>query len=167
MKLLGLKGFTSWGRIDSFFTEGCFPTKFNWTGRDVSFVHQAYAEQYGDEEYIAICYSDGGTVGHRIFLADRKCLGLIAVGSLFPKGLESYLPINSHKHVLLIANEGDRTGMGRHTQRAHDFYYLHKLPVELVKTQSMSWHKHDFAPSIPVMQAWTRRKFGYELPIKH
>lgn len=165
MKLLGIKGFSPLGRIDHFFSEGCFPVKFNWTARSVDFVLAEYYRQYGNEKYLAICYSDGGTVGHRLFLADRNCVGLIASGSLFPSGLERYFPLAIYKPVLLIANKGDITGMLRHTRRAYQFYDAFGFPVALVETKSASWHKHDFATGIPFMQEWAWQSLHFNLPL--
>jgi len=165
MKLLGIKGFSPLGRIDQFFSEGCFPTKFNWTARSVDFVLAEYYRQYGNEKYLAVCYSDGGTVGHRIFLADRNCVGLIASGSLFPGRLESYFPTSSYKPILLIANQGDITGMGRHTRRAYEFYDAYGFPAAYVETRSMSWHKHEFANGLPFMCEWAKLALHYDLPV--
>jgi len=165
MNIIGLKGFSSLGVIDQHFRSGFFPRKFNWTRQDVDVVLGEYYQVYGAEPYVAICYSDGGTVGHRLFMADTLCKGLIAVGSTFPSGLQEFMPLRNFKPVLLVSNAGDLTGMGFRTSAAYKFYSLFGFPTIQITTRSVTWHKHDFAPALPHMKQWCRDYLEFDLPL--
>jgi hypothetical protein len=166
MNVLGLKGFSSLGRIDKFFTRGCFPSKFNWRARDVDFVLAEYYRQYGSEPYLAICYSDGGVIGHRLLLSDRNCLGLIASAASFPLDLDVYYSTSSPKPVLILNNAKDLTGMGKRSLEALDFYIEIRFPVVYRITTSATWHGHDFAPGLRDMEEWALENFNFQLPIR-
>ena len=138
MNILGLKGFSNLGKIDQYFTSGCFPDKWDWTLDDVLYVVNIYniyitrqnpgyrlspaIGRTSNDKYILICYSDGGLIGHILGLLDPRCKGIIAHSATFPqKHVERAWKTQEHrdfffhpsaqqkKPILIIQNGGELT----------------------------------------------------------
>jgi predicted esterase len=177
MNIVGLKGFSRFGVINQYFTEGYFPDKANWntSERDVDYVMDGYTDyiiprpRTQSINYIAICYSDGGCVGHQLPAYDPNCVGVIAHSATFPE--RQMRRLNSTKcPILLLHNSGDLTRYmpswhGR-APEAFEFYINAGNEVELHELPSKSWHGHDFDNAFGIMTSWALRNFDYKLPIK-
>lgn len=201
MQLLGLKGFSSFGRIKQYFTSGCFPQKWDWRPNDLRFVHDEYTKYLKtlsvkelvplsdglptvevNSDYILVCYSDGGLLGHIIAATDSRCKGLIAHSATFDEQRLTSMLLNvlyadlelkrysqSMKPILLIENNNDLTRWlpsryGR-TKQALDFYDDLSYPLEYHRLPGETWHGHDFT-GLSIMKSWCQRMFNYNLPVK-
>lgn len=124
-----------------------------------------YILSYGNEPYILICYSDGGTVGHPLAFRDPRCVGLIAHSASFQP---RHIQITTPKPVLLLCNTWDLTGMGLVTDYACYWYRTHEADIDAdyFKLPRQSWHGHDFHNAFGVMNEWSMRHFDFRLPLK-
>ena len=204
MHTVGLKGFSNLGRINQYFKQGFFPDNFDWKITDASElktridkylsydrsvsineykirkvpVPQIYNENLerylAEQEYILICYSDGGLPGHLLAQQDSRCAGIIAHSATFvTKAVEQAHNTKTgrrHFPVLLINNTRDLTRYmpswyGR-TQQAYDFYRDKAYPVEYHTIPRNTWHGHEFDNAFGIMTNWCQRHFSYELPVK-
>ena len=171
MNLLGLNGFGLWyGRIEKYFTSGCFPYRWNWARRHREWVMDYYTERHGDEPYCLVGFSDGGTLAHEVAQADERCMALIVHSGMWrsPK-IVQILP------TLLLVTIGDRTPTNSATRQARDAYREHYWeqfpsaqtwsPYELAELPKTTWHGHEFANGLEAMETWCRTKLDYELPV--
>ena len=162
MKILGLNGFTAKGKIDHYFTSGCFPYKRNWTPKDKDWALSQYNTLYQDEPFICICFSDGGTIGHTITHTEQRCKGLIAHSAT-----RYVSPPLRNIPILLLSTEWDITGMGLATQATRNYYHKHHLSnIDYYQLPRNKWHGHEFNNAFGVMSHWAKQWFNYELPLK-
>jgi len=177
MHLVGFKGFSRFGTIQPHFTSGFFPYRWNWTTKHarelpLTITQYIYDHVYPDVpqsfDYIAVCYSDGGTVAHILPYFDFCCRGVIAVNASFPKEAERlYAKTGRTFPVLLIQNNNDLTQYlpWRSTRHAINFYQNIGTPLEVHSLPGKAWHGHDFN-GLSIMQSWCLRNFNYDLPIR-
>lgn len=155
MNILCLSGFNplnlqSW-KICRYYKDSqtCCPDKRNWTASDMQFVMDYYTGQYESEPYVITAHSDGGTIAHRLAAVDGRCIGLHVHSGLFRR------PIVARKiPVLLTSCHRDITGMGMQTAKAYRFYVSSGVSVVNKVLPRVSWHGHDYQPSIPVFREW-------------
>lgn len=162
--IVGLKGFSRWGAIDQYFDNGFFPSKRNWKQSDFREVAIATRGEMGDRDYILVCFSDGGTIGHNLAHFDGNCVGLIAHSATFkPPNCElRNIP------TLILSTHWDITGMGRESDRAYEYYRKNNPDqwIEKVRLDRKTWHGHEFANGLHVMGLWVLYTFGMRLPIR-
>lgn len=164
MNLLGLNGLGLWyGRIDRYFTSGCFPYKWNWRASHAQWVMDYYTERHGDEPYCLVGFSDGGTLAHEIAQVDERCQALIVHSGMWraPKTVRK-IP------TLLLITKGDRTPTDRETWRAAVAYSLVRGWDGLVlrECEKTTWHGHEFANGLEAMREWCRDELDWELPVQ-
>lgn len=165
MKILGLNGFgIYYGRIARYFQPGCgyFPYRMNWERRHLLSVMDGYSRECEDEPYIAIGFSDGGTLAHELAATDQRCVGLIVHSGMFrePPFARRNLP------VLLIRTIGDRTPTFEATGRAFIWYRQHYVDrTELADLEPDGFPRHQFENGLGEMKAWAERELGFDLPV--
>lgn len=171
MNLLGLNGFGfAYGRIDRYFTEGCFPYRWNWGYRHAREVIRQYSDQYGDEPYIGIGFSDGATLLHEIAQIDMRCRGFIAHSGMFR--LPRTVGYRRSVPCLLLRTRGDITPTFKATGHACA-YYIDRLAeadeedsiLEMHTAPKTTWHGHEFANGLLHADWWANKHFGFPLPI--
>ena len=157
--VVGLKGFSRWGRIDQYFSEGLFPQKANWRAAD--YVPIAYQIARGSRDnFVLVCFSDGGTIAHDIAASVGKCIGLIAHSATFnPPHFVPRIP------VLLLSTEWDLTRMSWETDRAEAWYQSVGVAVTRHRLPRTTWHGHEFSNGLLQMNAWSLEHFGKALPL--
>lgn len=166
MRILGLKGFGRFevGRIAKHFQDGFFPWRYNWSGRSLEPVMKMYTEMYGDDPFICIGFSDGGTLAHRVAAYDERCQALIVHSGMFDCVKARNIPI------LLMRTQGDRTPTYKATGFAHR-YYTERVITELsplVELQSEEdFFHHQFANGLETIKLWCQQKLGFDVPIRH
>lgn len=189
MNIVGLKGFSKLGQINQYFTSGFFPDKWDWTIQDVTYIVQEYKRYLlrtkpTTEDYILICYSDGGLPGHILAALDPLCKGIISHSATFAEGPVDdafwtgkcantnivRLQDRDKIPVLLIENLGDKTKWmpswyGR-TKQAYEYYTDNGYPTEYHTLPRTTWHGHEFNNAFGIMNAWAKNHFSIELPIK-
>jgi len=183
MNILGLKGFSRYGNIDQYFNVGCFPQKNNWrpTLEDANFIFMEYTQyvlSYDKKstQYIAICFSDGGSVGHLLPLLDPDCVGLIAHSATFPKRkvmeiAKSDYSLARSVPILLIENNNDLTKWlpswyGKTKDAFVHYYKQSNANLEYHILPGNSWHGHDFDNAFGIMHGWCKHNFDFKLPVK-
>ena len=162
MNLLLLSGFNpfnlpSW-KLDRFFRGACCPPKRNWSIWDDKYALQYYKAQHGDEPFILIAHSDGGTVAHKIAATQHNCIGLACHSAVFIKP-----PQQRTLPVLLTSCRLDLTGMGVCTTRAYNYYQKYNQQTIQASLPRKSWHGHDFEPCLPFLVEWCKGYFKYDL----
>lgn len=168
MDLVGLNGFSQLGKIGHHFTDGYFPFKFNWTRRDVNRVITGYRDyRLNPESYVAVCFSDGGTVGFPLAMTDWRCRGLIAhSASFYPKDMDQFFELRDIP-ILLLFTDGDIFKMDQVMVKAYEYLRDRGLKnVFIASAAPMTWHHHEFKNGIPWMVDFCQTQFNYSLPVK-
>lgn len=161
MRLVGLNGLTIWpfidGTINTFYTDGIFPYRWNWRQKDITVINSLPRE-----DYVLTGFSDGGTLCHEIAQKDEYCKGLMVVSSLF-----RYPTVERDIPILLIRTEGEVKSVFESMLLAEKYYQLKGVSnVKLVTTEYCGRFKHQYRHTLHYMYAWCYMYLNYQLPIK-
>lgn len=160
--VVGLKGFTRYGRLNKYFMSGYFPLVWNWTPRHVDKVIYDYSVKFQVRPYDLVAFSDGGTVAHEIAAIDPRCQSLTVHSGLFfqPTSIPN-IPIH------LIATSGDRTGMYEQTLNAFNFYKENNANVTLTILEAPPRPPYHVFYNAPFsMNRWAADQLGRTYPFK-
>lgn len=152
------------------FSSGYFPqSKWSWFGSlndwrqsDTAWLLPELRQRFGDEPYVLIGFSDGGTLAHEIAAADTCCAGLIVHSGMWraPRFLAKC-------PVLLLRTIGDRTPTFDSTGKAFHSYLEQdrKVALETLPPLPERCMRHQFANGLASMQRWCRYVVGFDLPL--
>jgi hypothetical protein len=161
--VLGLNGFGYHARISRHFVAGHFPFQPDWRRTDREPVINGYRAEFGNHPYVAIGFSDGGTLCHEIAHSDPNCVGLVVHSGMWRKP-----PKIREIDILLIVTQGDRTPTYRQTHEAWHYYRSRRgmlRSLDIRQLDSERWMRHEFANSLGVISDWGMAKFGTRLGV--